>query len=54
MSIEGSDNSAIVVTLLTEEYRQTHTLTLTGECIPVNADKNLFAVTMDLNWRSRP
>ena len=46
MSAEGSKSSLTVVTPHNMEYRFKPTITLMGQTIPVNTDKNILGVTI--------
>ena len=53
MSAEGSKSSLTVVTPHNTEYRYKPTITLMGQTIPVNNDKNILGVTIDCGWTFR-
>ena len=53
MSAEGSKFSLTVVTPHNTEYRYKPTITLMGQTIPVNTDKNILGVTIDRGWTFR-
>ena len=53
MSAEGSKSSLTVVTPHNMEYRLKLTITLMGQTIPVNTDKNILGVTIDRGWTFR-
>ena len=53
MSAEGSKSSLTVVTPHNTEYRYKPTITLMGQTIPVNNDKNILGVTIDRGWTFR-
>ena len=53
MSAEGSKSSLTVVTPHNREYRFKPTITLMGQIIPVNTDKNILGVTIDRGWTFR-
>ena len=50
MSAEGSKSSLTVVIPHNTEYRYKPTITLMGQTIPVNNDKNILGVTTDRGW----
>ena len=50
---EGSKSSLTVVTPHNTEYRYKPTITLMGQTIPVNNDKNILVVTIDRGWTFR-
>ena len=50
MSAEGSKSFLMVVTLHNMEYWFKPTITLMGQTIPVNNDKNILGVTIDRPW----
>ena len=53
ISAEGSKSSLTVVTPHNTEYRYKPTITLMGQTIPVNNDKNMLSVTIDRGWTFR-